>query len=231
MFGKNRVVVLIPAYNEEQSVAKVIGDIPGEIADEIIVIDNASTDNTKQRALAAGAKVIEEPKRGYGAACLRGIANIKETDIVVILDADYSDYPGQIVRLLKPITDENYDFVLGSRIMGKREKGALAYQAKWGNTLSVFLIRLFFKHRFTDMGPFRAIRYESLKALKMQDKDFGWNAEMQIKAIKHKLRIKEVAVDYRRREGTSKISGTLKGTILAGYKILFTIFKYVFVKI
>lgn len=226
MLKNNKISILIPALNEEDSIRHVIKDIPKDIADEIIVIDNGSEDNTSNAAVESGAKVVYENRRGYGAACLKGIENLDHPDVVVILDADYSDYPEQMHRLLNPIVNNEADFVIGSRILGNREEGALAPQAYWGNNLAVFLIWLLFKYKFTDMGPFRAIRYESLKRLNMRDKGFGWNAEMQIKAVKLKLRMKEVPVDYRKRIGTSKISGTILGTIKAGTKIIFTIFRY-----
>jgi len=229
VFHNHRVSVVIPALNEEQSIPKVINDIPRDIVDDLIVVDNGSSDNTAFVAKEYGAKVVREDMRGYGAACLKGISLINKTDIIVILDADYSIYFGQIDRLLTPIIQGEYDFVLGSRILGQRERGALPSQAYWGNKLSVFLIGLLFGYSFTDMGPFRAIRFDSFKKLKMIDKDFGWNVEMQIKAIRYGLRIKEVPVDYRKRIGVSKISGTISGTIKAGAKIMFTIMKYIFV--
>lgn len=231
MYKNNKISVLIPAHNEEKSISQVIKELPAGVVDEIIVIDNASTDNTANAAMKSGALVVNETLRGYGAACLKGLSNIKYTDIVAVLDADHSDYPEQITRLLEPIVNNEADFVLGSRVLGNREKGALAPQAYWGNKLSVFLIRLLFRYKFTDMGPFRAIRYDSLKNLNMIDKDFGWNAEMQIKAIKKGLRIKEVPVDYRKRIGKSKISGTMSGTVKAGTKIVYTILKYYFSKL
>jgi len=226
MLNNKRISVLIPAFNEERSIAQVIKELPGDIVDEIVVVDNASTDATQEVALRSGAKVVEEPHKGYGAACLKGLASIKETDILVILDGDHSDYPEQITMLVKPIAAGEADFVIGSRILGKREDGALTSQQYWGNKLAVLLIHRLFGYKFTDMGPFRAIRFESLKSLGMTDKTFGWNVEMQIKAIKNGLRIKEVPVDYRKRVGVSKISGTVSGTIKAGAKIIFTIFKY-----
>ena len=228
MLKGNKISILIPALNEVNSIRYVIKDIPKDIADEIIVIDNGSEDNTSNAAVESGAKVVYENRGGYGAACLKGIENLDHPDVVVILDADYSDYPEQMHRLLNPIVNNEADFVIGSRILGNREEGALAPQAYWGNNLAVFLIWLLFKYKFTDMGPFRAIRYESLKRLNMRDKGFGWNAEMQIKAVKLKLRIKEVPVDYRRRIGISKISGTITGTIKSCSKIIFTIFRYFF---
>lgn len=226
MLKNKKVCVLIPAFNEEGSISKVIRDIPRDIADEIIVVDNGSTDQTAKEAVDSGACLVEEVFRGYGAACLKGLASIEDADIVVILDADYSDYPEQMERLVRPIAEGETDFVIGSRTLGKTERGSLVPQAYWGNKFATFLIRLFFNYRFSDMGPFRAIRYGSIMRLGMKDRDFGWNAEMQVKAIKNGLRIKEVPVDYRRRIGISKISGTLSGTIKAGFKIIYTIFKY-----
>ena len=223
MLKGKKITVLIPAFNENASISKVLADIPKDIVDEVIVIDNGSSDGTASEALKNGARVVREDFRGYGAACLKGLNSIKDTDIVVILDADYSDYPGEMRRLVEPIANDEADFVIGSRVLGEREKGALAPQAYWGNKLAIFLIRLIYRHRFTDMGPFRAIKYKSLLDLEMKDRDFGWNVEMQIKAIRKGLRIKEAPVNYRRRIGASKISGTLSGTIKAGSKIIFTI--------
>ncbi|OGX54248.1 MAG: glycosyl hydrolase [Omnitrophica WOR_2 bacterium RIFOXYB2_FULL_45_11] len=218
--------VLIPAFNEEKSIAQVIKELPKDIVDEIVVVDNASTDATQEIALRNGAKVVEEPHRGYGAACLKGLERIDNAVIVVIIDGDHSDYPEQITRLLEPIASGNADFVIGSRVLGLREDGALTPQQYWGNKLAVFLIHRLFGYGFTDMGPFRAIRFESLKSLNMTDKDFGWNVEMQVKAVRQGLKIMEVPVDYRKRIGASKISGTVPGVIMAGLKIIFTIFKY-----
>jgi len=217
---------LIPAFNEEKSIAQVIKELPKDIVDEIVVVDNASTDATQEIALRNGAKVVEEPHRGYGAACLKGLESIDNAVIVVIIDGDHSDYPEQITRLLEPIASGNADFVIGSRVLGLREDGALTPQQYWGNKLAVFLIHRLFGYGFTDMGPFRAIRFESLKSLNMTDKDFGWNVEMQVKAVRQGLKIMEVPVDYRKRIGASKISGTVPGVIMAGLKIIFTIFKY-----
>lgn len=226
MLLNKRISVLIPAFNEEKSITQVIKKLPKDIVDEIVVVDNASTDATQEIALRNGAKVVKELHRGYGAACLKGLESIDNTDIVVIIDGDYSDYPEQITRLLEPIVNGNADFVIGSRVLGLREDGALTPQAYWGNKLAVFLIYRLFGYKFTDMGPFRAIRYESLKKLNMKDRDFGWNVEMQIKALNYGLNIKEAPVDYRKRIGNSKISGTIFGAIKAGTKIIFTIFKY-----
>ncbi|PIY82420.1 MAG: UDP-glucose--dolichyl-phosphate glucosyltransferase [Candidatus Omnitrophica bacterium CG_4_10_14_0_8_um_filter_44_12] len=230
MLYNKRISVLIPAFNEEKAIAQVIKELPRDIVDEIVVVDNASTDATQEVALRSGARVVKEPRRGYGAACLRGLASIESADIVVILDGDHSDYPEQINRLVEPIAAGRADFVIGSRILGKREDGALTPQAYWGNKLAVFLIYILFEYKFTDMGPFRAISHESLEKLNMSDKGFGWNAEMQIKAVRNGLKIKEVAVDYRKRIGVSKISGTFSGTIKAGIKIISTIIRYSFLK-
>lgn len=230
MLDNKRISVLIPAFNEEKSIARVISELPQGLVDEIVVVDNGSTDATGEAAHRGGARVVDEPQRGYGSACLKGLASIKNTDVIVILDGDYSDYPEQITRLLEPIVSGNADFVIGSRVLGEREEGALTLQQCLGNKLAVFLIHRLFGHKFTDMGPFRAIRFESLKTLKMTDKNFGWNVEMQIKAIKGGLKIKEMPVDYRKRIGESKISGTISGTIKAGAKIIFTIFKYAAMK-
>jgi len=223
------VSVIIPAYNEERSIANVIQDLPKDQVFEIIVVDNASTDQTASIARDCGCRVISEPKRGYGQACLTGIGALKPTtDLVVFVDGDYSDHADQLPLLIKPIKEQQFDFVIGSRALGKREKGAMTPQAFWGNKLACFLMRIFFKARYTDLGPFRAITFDALKKIGMTDRDYGWTIEMQIKAIEHGLKITEVPVDYRRRIGKSKISGTVKGTFLAGKKILGTIFKYKF---
>ena len=223
------VKVIIPAYNEENAIAKVIQDIP-PIVDQIIVVNNNSTDNTYNVAKAAGATVINELKRGYGYACLSGMNYIssQETkpDIIVFLDGDYSDYPQQLSQLIAPIIEKDIDLVVGARVKALREKGAMTYPQKFGNWLATFLMKLFFGARFTDLGPFRAIKYPKLLALNMQDKTYGWTVEMQLKAVKQKYSYVEVPVNYRNRIGISKVSGTLKGTIFAGIKILTWIFKY-----
>jgi len=225
------VSVIIPAFNEEASLPKVIEDIPRDFVREIIVVDNASTDHTAACAKDAGCLVLKEPTKGYGQACLCGIKDLNpKTDIVVFLDADYSDHAEQMERLLRPIIEEDYDLVIGSRSMGKREVGAMTPQAYYGNKLACFLMRLFWGVQYTDLGPFRAIKTEALKKLDMRDKNFGWTIEMQIKAVDQGLKILEVPVDYRCRIGKSKISGTFKGTLLAGEKILRTIFKYKFAR-
>lgn len=223
------ISVIIPAYNEENSIGRVLNDLPKEKLKEIIVVNNASTDNTAEVARINGAKVVEESCRGYGAACLRGISEVSSSDIVVFVDGDYSDYPEELDQLIKPITENRADFVLGSRMIYPESREALLPQARYGNKLATFLIYIFFGYRFTDLGPFRAIRFDSLKQINMVDTDFGWTVEMQIKAIKNNLRIEEIPVHYRKRIGISKITGTISGTFKAGVKIIYTIFKYLLV--
>ena len=221
----------MPAFNEEDSIGLVLGDLPQESLAQIIVVNNGSTDDTVARAQAAGATVVDENRRGYGSACLRGIAELNaDTDIVVFLDADYSDHPEELPDVIAPIVAGEIDMVIGTRMNPGCEAGALLPQAALGNRLAVFLIRLFFGHKYTDLGPFRAITKEGLDRLGMVDTNFGWTVEMQIKAIRHGLRITEVPVRYRKRVGQSKITGTVSGTIRAGYKILYTIFRYGFLR-
>jgi glycosyltransferase involved in cell wall biosynthesis len=225
------IKVIIPAYNEEESIGLVIQDIPASVH-EIIVVNNNSTDATAKNAEDAGATVLSEPKPGYGNACLKGIDYIKQqkivTDIVVFLDGDYSDYPEELSKIVAPIIDDDIDFVLGSRVERFREKGAMQPQQIFGNWLATFLMRLFFKSKFTDLGPFRAIKFDTLLHLKMEDPTYGWTVEMQLKILKQKFTYEEVAVKYRNRIGVSKVSGTVKGSIFAGIKILTWIFKYSF---
>lgn len=221
-----KISVIIPACNEEKSLPHVLNDLPRDRLHQIIVVDNRSTDRTADVARENGATVIHERRRGYGRACLAGMDALEDPDIVVFLDGDYSDYPEEIDLLVAPIIAGEADFVVGSRMLLGESRQALLPQARYGNQLAVFLIRLFFRHTFTDLGPFRAIRYASLQAIEMRDKDFGWTVEMQIKAVKSKLRIRELPVRYRIRIGVSKITGTLSGTLKAGTKIIYTIFKY-----
>ena len=226
-----KIKVIIPAYNEEESIANVINDIP-TIVDEIIVISNNSTDKTEVNATKAGATVLKESRKGYGYACLKGmeyISNLEisqQPDIIVFLDGDYSDYPAQLTELIAPIIDDNIDFVIGSRVKELRETGSMRPQQVFGNWLATFLMKVFFGAKFTDLGPFRAIKYRKLLQLKMEDKTYGWTVEMQLKAIKQHFSYLEVPMKYRNRIGVSKVSGTLKGTIFAGVKILGWIFKY-----
>jgi len=221
-----KISVIIPAYNEEKSLPHVLNDLPRDRLHQVIVVDNRSTDRTAEVARKNGATVVHERRRGYGQACLTGMAALEDPDIVVFLDGDYSDYPEEISLLVEPILKGEADFVVGSRMLLAESRQAMLPQARYGNQLAVFLIRLFFGHRFTDLGPFRAIRSESLQAIGMRDKDFGWTVEMQIKAVQNGLRIREVPVRYRIRIGVSKITGTLSGTLKAGTKIIYTIFKY-----
>ena len=225
----SRISIIIPAYNEEDSIGLVLKALPRQIIQEIIVVDNGSTDETARVAIENGARVVKEPKKGYGAACLKGIESLDAPDIVVFLDGDFSDFPEEIVSLIDPIEKEKQDFVIGSRMIIPKSRAALLPQARYGNQLAVFLIKLFFKHTYTDLGPFRAIRYNSLMSIGMQDTNFGWTVEMQIKAIKRGLRIIEVPVNYRERVGVSKITGTVSGTFKAGIKIIYTIFKYLLI--
>ncbi|PIQ47703.1 MAG: UDP-glucose--dolichyl-phosphate glucosyltransferase [Cytophagales bacterium CG12_big_fil_rev_8_21_14_0_65_40_12] len=224
------VKVVIPAYNEEQSIGHVINDIPKEWVAEIVVVNNGSKDKTAVVAAANGATVLNQPKPGYGNACLMGIDYLKNSatppDILVFMDGDYSDYPEQLPEVIQPILDGKADFVIGSRALGNRENGSMTFPQIFGNWLATSMMRWFYGIRFTDLGPFRAIRFNDLIKIDMKDKTFGWTVEMQLKAAKHKLRSTEVPVNYKKRIGVSKVSGTVKGTVLAGYKIIFTIFKY-----
>ncbi|NLD37552.1 MAG: glycosyltransferase family 2 protein [Desulfatiglans sp.] len=226
MYKNKKISVIIPALNEEKSISLVINDLPGDIADQIIVVDNGSSDNTAQVAQRAGALVLREEKRGYGAACQRGIKEAEDSDIIVILDADYSDYPERVTQLLDPIIELDFDMVLGSRTMGNAEKGSLTIPQRFGNRLATWLIKGVTGFRYTDMGPFRAVKTQKFKELHMKDKNYGWNVEMQIKAVKQGFKIKEVPADYRNRIGESKISGTVSGVIKAGIKIIYSVFRY-----
>ena len=219
-----RVTVVIPAINEEKSIAKVIGEIPPWV-DSVVVGDNGSSDRTAAVAQAAGAVVVCEPRRGYGSACLRALAAMPaDTDIVVFLDGDYSDYPEEMAQLVDPIAQNEADLVIGSRV-AKAARGALTPQAIFGNWLATRLIRLFWGVTYSDLGPFRAISKAGLDRLQMVDPDYGWTVEMQIKAAQRGLRDKEVPVRYRKRIGTSKVSGTIRGVWGAGTKILSVIFR------
>lgn len=232
MLKLSRISVIIPVHNEESSLPYVLADLPP--VGRVLVVDNGSSDSSAGIAIRHGASVTKEPQRGYGCACLKGIRVLSDLEriqhespeVVVFVDGDYSDYPEELICLVKPIFEGRADFVLGSRLLGKREKGAMPVQSRWGNRLACFLMWLFWGARYTDLGPFRAISWKALQQLNMQDRNFGWTVEMQVKAVIHKLRVEELPVRYRRRIGVSKISGTLSGTIKAGYKILYTIAKY-----
>ena len=230
--NNGRIVdVIIPAYNEEASIAKVISEIPKGLTRHIIVCNNGSTDKTREMAERANAIVVDEPKSGYGRACLAGMAHIAgfsvSPDIVVFLDGDYSDYPEHMTELVESIVRHDYDMVIGSRVLGDLQRGSMTQVQVFGNWLATNLIRMIYGYNFTDLGPFRALKYDSLIALEMNDKDFGWTVEMQVKAAKAGMSCTEVPVNYRKRIGKSKVSGTIKGTILAGHKILWTIFKLI----
>ena len=199
----------------------------------MIVCNNASTDTTAEVARSGGATVLDQPRKGYGSACLKGIEYLKnkatteQPYIVVFLDGDYSDHPEELNKIVAPIIEEDYDLVIGSRALGNMQRGAMMPQQIFGNWLATTLIRLFYRYEFTDLGPFRAIKFEKLLELEMEDPDFGWTVEMQVKAAKMKMKCTEVPVKYRRRVGVSKVSGTIRGTIMAGHKILWTIFKLI----
>jgi glycosyltransferase involved in cell wall biosynthesis len=225
-----KVAVIIPAYNEAPSISKVVNAIPLEINTTIIVVNNGSTDNTVEEATRAGAIVLNESRKGYGWACLKGIEYAQKdgADILVFMDGDFSDYPSEMSLLIDPIAAGKMDFVLGSRVLGERERGSLTPQQVFGNWLATRMIRIFYGARFSDLGPFRAIRTDALNSLKMSDKTYGWTIEMQIKAVKNKLRFCEIPVTYRKRIGVSKVSGTVKGTVRAGIKIIWAVFKYRF---
>ena len=223
------VKVIIPAFNEEDSIKNVIEDIPSSV-DEIIVVDNNSSDNTTQKIKETRAVALFEERKGYGYACLKGMEYVasqsKKPDIIVFLDGDYSDYPEELTKLTAPIIENDIDLVIGARVKKLREKHSMTPQQVFGNWLATFLMKLFFGAKFTDLGPFRAIKYEKLLALEMVDKTYGWTVEMQLKAIRKKLSYTEVPVRYKKRIGVSKVSGTVKGTIFAASKILGWIFKY-----
>ena len=225
----NVITVIIPAYNEQNAIAHVINEIPDNVY-EIIVVSNNSTDKTKEVAKKAGATVLSESKKGYGYACLKGLKYIEKQDIkpdiIVFLDGDYSDFPIELSKLVYPIQNNGIDFVLGARVHYLRENGSMTPQQIFGNWLATFLMKLFFKATFTDLGPFRAIKYQKLLELQMEDKTYGWTVEMQLKVLKHKMSYLEIPVRYKNRIGVSKVSGTFKGTIMAGIKIIGWIIKY-----
>ena len=222
--------VIIPAYNEEKAIGLVIDEIPEGLVSEVIVADNNSTDNTPEVAKSHGATVVRQPLKGYGNACLKGMEHIANSetqpDIIVFLDGDHSDYPEKMTDLVRPIIEENVHLVIGSRALGQSERGSLTIPQRFGNWLATRLLKIFYGAKYTDLGPFRAIRHDSLLKLDMQDRTFGWTVEMQLKIAKLSLPFVEIPVDYRKRVGKSKISGTISGTLMAGHKILYTIFKY-----
>jgi glycosyltransferase involved in cell wall biosynthesis len=224
------VDVIIPAFNEEKAIQNVLEEIPQNLVREVVVVDNNSKDNTFERAKKAGATVLSEKRQGYGWACLKGIEYLAgkkpNPDIVVFLDGDHSDFPEELPDIIQPILNGKAVLVIGSRALGARERGSMTPQQRFGNWLATRLMRILYGARFTDLGPFRAIRFEHLLSLNMMDKTYGWTVEMQLKAIRQKLAYTEVPVRYRKRIGFSKVSGTLKGSVLAGIRILTLIFKY-----
>jgi glycosyltransferase involved in cell wall biosynthesis len=234
MIQKPTIDVVIPAFNEQESIVHMLKDMPMDWVREVVVVNNNSTDDTVKIASGNGATVLDEPRQGYGYACLKGIDYLKnkidQPNIIVFMDADYSDHPEELPLVVQPIIDRNKDMVIGSRALGTRDKKSMMPQQLFGNWLATRLIKLFYGARFTDLGPFRALKFDKLLELNMQDTTYGWTVEMQVKAAKRKYDFCEVAVSYRERIGVSKVTGTIKGTILAGYKIIFTIFKYVFKK-
>jgi glycosyltransferase involved in cell wall biosynthesis len=223
--------VIIPVYNEAESISKVIAEIPAHLVRNIVVCNNGSTDDTAAIALKAGAKVVHQPLKGYGHACLKGMEYVSTLeilpDIIVFIDGDYSDYPEEMPLLIEPISKNEIDMVIGSRALGSMESGAMMPQQIFGNWLATTLIKFIYNYEFTDLGPFRSIRYDKLMSMEMTDKTFGWTVEMQVKAAKMNMKTMEVPVRYRKRIGKSKVSGTVKGSILAGHKILWTIFKLI----
>ena len=227
----SKIAVIIPAFNEALSIGQVIQALPKSVA-EIIVVNNASTDQTAQVAKEHGAVVLDEKKMGYGHACIKGIKYLekKPPDIVVFLDGDYSDYPEDMDQIVAPLLKKEVVFSLGARTQNLREKGSMTPQQVFGNALACFLMRLLYQGKFTDLGPFRAIRWQTLQSLEMKDKTYGWTVEMQLKILRRKLNYIEIPVRYRKRIGISKVSGTVKGTLMAGYKILTWIGKFYFSK-
>jgi len=223
------VTVIIPAYNEEDSIAKVIKEIPS-LVNEIIVVNNCSTDKTATVAATAGATVLDENRMGYGYACLKGIEHAARQqsppEVVVFLDGDFSDYPVELIKIIAPIQNNEVDFVVGARVKELREEGSMTPQQIFGNWLACFLMKGLFNSTFTDLGPFRAIKWETLQSLKMSDKTYGWTVEMQLKVLRQKISYQEIPVSYKKRIGVSKVSGTIKGTIFAGAKIIGWIFKH-----
>ncbi len=222
--NRKRVSVIIPALNEQDSIGLVIRDIPKRLVNEIIVVDNGSTDRTAEVARNAGARLVREERRGYGAACLKGIASANNPDIIVFMDGDYSDYQEEMGQIIAPILQDEADLVIGSRMTGTTSERVLPPHAYWGNKVTTWLINAIYRHRFTDFGPFRAITYNGLLKLAMNDRNYGWTVEMQVKAVIRGLQVIEIPVSYRKRIGKSKVTGTITGSMKAGLKMLYMVF-------
>ena len=220
--------VVIPALNEERALPFVLRDVPRPPVRRIIVADNGSTDATASVAIEHGAEVVHEPERGYGAACLKALAHLASDppEVVVFLDGDYSDHPDELPDVVDPILAGVADLVIGSRATGARERGALSPQQQVGNVIASTALRALYGAHYTDLGPFRAIRWDTLQALRMKDRNYGWTVEMQIKAAQQRVPYREVPVSYRRRIGVSKVSGTVRGSVSAGAKILWLLGRY-----
>ncbi len=228
MRGGARIGLVIPALNEAGAIGHVLAEVPNWV-DHIVVADNGSTDQTIDIAQSMGARTVKAAQRGYGAACLAGIAALPDCDVVVFIDGDYSDFPQQMDRVVDPIVNDGFELVIGSRRLGQSARGSLTPQQQFGNWLACWMIRMFWSVTYTDLGPFRAITMQALRDIDMQDQAFGWTVEMQLRAIQEGLKIREVPVDYRVRIGVSKISGTVRGTLLAGHAIIGTIVKTAYV--
>lgn len=223
-----KISIVIPTLNEEEAIGDVVRAVPQDKVVEIVVVDNGSTDDSANQASLAGARVVREPRRGYGYACLAGAKAVKDTDVIVFLDGDRSDNPEQLEKIASPVLDKRADLVIGSRIKGKLDKGSMPFHGRLGNQFIVFLLRMLYGVKISDIGSFRAIRAQSLFDLNMEQMTYGWPVEMVVKAACKGFQIQSVPIHYRKRLGESKVSGTLKGTILATYYMFLVPLKYLF---